>query len=552
MNTTMLCVAVLILASCGHPAQAQTNHPPVLRPSRPHFDRMPGPGSFGSLTQWDNGRRIDICLSTFDLATNFVIAGVETGKDPPSQIAVVVKQLSSAKPTASNALVARGPDGRIDPHKMLEAMKARTAEEEVDWQEVKWMPFKSTVPIDLGPGDGKRMIWIAGKWEGQFQRASGTYVRVDHAPPVIVITNPVNRVTSQPMIQLQGYSDEPLQSIRYDAINASKRVENEQGFVNHQVVDLSAVGHFTTNFFTCYDIDLAPGTNTIILRCQDHAGNVATNTLTYVFALEHDKTPPVISLDRPFSGHELSGDTFTARGRVDDPTAQMIGSVVANGQTNTVEGLVERNGYFWVEHIPLLPGTNDLTLTTTDAAGNSSSTNVVVRKSDTEFILNIDEVPPARLWDPTLTVTGSVSPADHDVWVNGAQAAVQPDGRWIATNVPVVSPNGGTAVFEATAIPKSQYAGNKPVPAQKPNVMVRVQSELNTNAMTLNATQPACGAFSLRLTGTAGRSFILLASTNLADWTPILTNFNSGTSFDYTDTDVAAYSCRFFRVIEVP
>jgi hypothetical protein len=31
----------------------------------------------------------------------------------------------------------------------------------------------------------------------------------------------------------------------------------------------------------------------------------------------------------------------------------------------------------------------------------------------------------------------------------------------------------------------------------------------------------------------------LLASTNLQDWTPILTNLNPGATFDYTDVNVA-------------
>jgi hypothetical protein len=46
----------------------------------------------------------------------------------------------------------------------------------------------------------------------------------------------------------------------------------------------------------------------------------------------------------------------------------------------------------------------------------------------------------------------------------------------------------------------------------------------------------------------AGKSFVLCASTNLVDWTPILTNRNSGEVFDYTDTNVMDYGARFFRV----
>ena len=81
---------------------------------------------------------------------------------------------------------------------------------------------------------------------------------------------------------------------------------------------------------------------------------------------------------------------------------------------------------------------------------------------------------------------------------------------------------------------------------------VAVQGSLKTNAVTLNANQPACGMFRLHLTETAGQNLVLLASTNLTDWLPILTNLNCKESFEYTDTNVGAYPCRFFRVVTVP
>ena len=125
------------------------------------------------------------------------------------------------------------------------------------------------------------------------------------------------------MIQLQGYSTRPLRSIRYDLLNSSNGVTNAEGFVNHQEID-RLTGDLSTNYFTCHDIDLAPGDNTIVLRCQDFAGNVATNVFSYLFTLEGDNTPPIIALDRPINGHKLSGNTFTARGRLDDPTAKVV------------------------------------------------------------------------------------------------------------------------------------------------------------------------------------------------------------------------------------
>lgn len=501
-------------------------------------------------------------MNTFDLATNFVVAAVETGEEIPSQISLVVKRLGLPRTSAPAALAAgkSGTNASRDQameaaRASMEALKARFTEEQVDWQQASWIPFTATLPIDLGPGEGKRIIWIAAKWGNTgLQSASGTHVKVDHIPPLVTITNPPERVTSQPIIQLQGYTDEPVQSIRYDLFNASNHLTDVQGAVNEQFYDPVAA-EFTTNYFTCYDIELALGTNTIVLRCQDLAGNVATNTLTYLFTLEQDKTPPVFSVDRPINGHELSGDTFTARGRVDDPTAQMTALVWANGKTNIVEGLVERIGYYWVEHIPLGAGANYLTLTATDAAGNSSQTTLVVYRSND--ILTIDPVPADLLNRANVTVTGKVSPLNQAVWVNGVQARVSPDGTWVATRVPVLSPNGGTAVFEVIAIPSAgtpapAASTNQPALPAKSQGLVSVVAGLGTNAVTLNSQQPACGAFSLHLNGAIGRSFILLSSTNLAEWTPILTNLNSQETFDFTDSNLAGYPCRFFRLLPIP
>ncbi len=497
---------------------------------------------------------IDIRLSTFHLTTNFVIAQVETGPEKPNQIALMVKKVSSysqLKPDMFGLL--RSINTNMTPAERAadwrarsERMRARREEEQADWNAARWIPFAQTLPIDLGPGEGGRMIWIAGKWSDGEMRANGTHVTVDQTPPIVTITNPTVHITSQPMIQLQGYTDEDLQSIRYDVVRPSNSVSNEQGHVNSRALSADFFAP-NTNYFTCYDIDLEPGTNRIVLRCQDYAGNTSTNIYTYVLNLEQDKIPPMISLDSPRPGARLSGQTFTARGRLDDPTAQINAVISAKGVTNKFDGLVERNGYFWVEDIPLTKGENQVRLTATDAAGNASQTNFTVQGSGE--VLVIDPVSPELLWRHTVTVTGKVRPADHRVWVNGVQATVKADGTWVALQVPTFSPNGGTVVFEVTALPPSASTN---APPAKANEVISVAADLGTNVVTLNAGRPACGRFDLDLSGAAGRSFILQASTNLIDWSPILTNLNSRPTFHFSDTSAEGYPCRFFRVVPVP
>ena len=82
---------------------------------------------------------------------------------------------------------------------------------------------------------------------------------------------------------------------------------------------------------------------------------------------------------------------------------------------------MERSGNFRAENLPLSGGTNELTLTATDAAGNVVTTNISIIQSPLQLIMN--DVPGDQLWNPTVNVTGAISdPADYTVWVNGVKA----------------------------------------------------------------------------------------------------------------------------------
>lgn len=548
-------LALLFITLSPGPASAQThtNTWPRPRPQLPGFSTRP-PG-VPPATAWNNKRFVSFHSSSFHLTTNFLVLQIQTGEEVPKAIAVMVKPLRAAAPPTFHSATNMA-QMREAANARRAAFDAQVAEGRLDWKEAHWIPFTTNLPVDLGPGEGKRLVSLGARWDTTYlEYSQGTHVWVDRTPPHITITNPTAIVISQPMIQLQGYSDEELQSIRYDLENATNHIADAEGNINHQQHDAVDPDHVRSHF-TCYDIELALGTNTIELRCQDLAGNIATNRLTYVFTLDQDKTPPVIALDQPKNGHSWMDETLTARGRLDDPTARIAAVVSSSGQTNSIQGLVERNGYFWVEHIPLGPGANYLTVTATDAAGNAASTNLVIYKDDSVRV-TMDPVPGDQLWKREVTATGKITPSNQRVFINGVEAKVKPDGSWIASRVPVKSPNGGTAVFEMTALPLAEPSAgaagtNKPLLATKPYELLSVLAGLSTNAMTLNVGQPACGSFNLHLSDTAGRSFVLQASTNLVDWTPILTNLSSGPAFDFTDANVANYKCRFFRVLPFP
>ena len=172
--------------------------------------------------------------------------------------------------------------------------------------------------------------------------------------------------------------------------------------------------------------------------------------------------PPIITLVWPQDGDTIAGTDFTLRGTLDDFTASLTAQIAdTNGNTSTVAGTVERNGSFWVENAPLASGTNYITLTAMNAAGNTSVTNFVVNNLGTMVTIDDFSNLLAGSTQTTLpTVTGTTSLTGCTVWVNGV-AATQSGNTWEADNVPI-SP-GGTAVVEASAVPNSP--GNPSTPA---------------------------------------------------------------------------------------
>jgi hypothetical protein len=329
-----------------------------------------------------------------------------------------------------------------------------------DLDSAVWSNYDGIVHLPLGSTNGAYQVWLGLK--GHAPNASpiwmGTTVYLDRAAPVLVITNPTNSVVAQPYLQLQGYSDKPLAAVSFDVTNALGVLTNQAGYVTQHTLDTNTL-EFTSDYFQCYDILLTNGINTITLRATDPAGNLTTTNFTVTLDYA-SATNPVIKLYWPQDGTKIIGSSFNWRGWVDDATATVIAQIVdTNGVTNLVQGLVERDGKFWAQNLPLASGTNYLTLSVTNTAGLLSETNIMVVKS--EVVLTINPVS-GNLWLPTVQVTGAVSDTNCTVWVNGVPATITPylngTGYWIADNVPVG--DGGTASFTATVYPPGEAPGS--------------------------------------------------------------------------------------------
>ena len=330
-----------------------------------------------------------------------------------------------------------------------------------DFNKAVWVPFKTNLLVDFGPGDGGRWLWVSYRNNhNQKPQWNAYHIILQSLPPAIVITDPKSGITSQPMIQLSGYMTSDMDStLRFDVFNQNGDVtgSGEAGFSNRS--EDSDLWALVKDNFQCLDVQLSPGTNTIVLSGTDSAGFSIKTNLSYVFTTVGDTNPPVFKLAWPEDGMSISGSQFDLYGQCDDPTA-VVTALLCNdeGHSTRLEGFVERNGCLWVERVPVAKDRNYITVVTTDAAQNSSLTNLVFTKSG--MTLYMDAVPdPNKLWQPNIDITGYCSLTNRTVMVNGVKAKMNADGHWAATHVPVRSPNGGgTASFDIKTDPDDDTA----------------------------------------------------------------------------------------------
>jgi hypothetical protein len=314
--------------------------------------------------------------------------------------------------------------------------------------DAKWIPFSAVPNVLLGTNDGTYQVdfGFIGS-DGQTNWTSAT-ITLDKTPPSLTISGPANPVVNQPRIQLTGLSSEPLSSISYDITNSSGLATGQQVLLINQFYNTNA-WEFTTNTFQAFDVPLTNGLNTITIHATDQAGNVSMLATNYT--LNYSNMPaPVVQLLWPIDGDQIGGGAVTLRGQISNPTAGISGqSVGTNGINNSVNGLVERNGTFWLENMPLCPGTNNVTIIAVDAAGNTTTNQIKLVQN--AVTIAIAPVPDSQLNLGFTTVQGTVSDPSYSVSVNGVLAVVDGGGNWTASNVPVN--NGGTAAFNVTAYP---------------------------------------------------------------------------------------------------
>lgn len=307
-----------------------------------------------------------------------------------------------------------------------------------------WVPFDSTnLTLNLSNGLCTVYVGLRGRQPQSQQTWRLAELTLNDTPLTLTVTNPASDTTSQPMIQVQGYASKPLTALTFDVSNAAGFFPNQTGYITSQYCDTN-LQMVTTNYFQCYDVRVTNGLNVIVLHAKDTGGETTSTSESLTVDYSANTNPPTLSIIWPPDETVISGTNFNLQAQVNDDTATVTAQIMdENGDTNTVQGLVERSGLVWANNLPLAAGTNFLAVTATDAGGYSTTTNLTVVQSTVNVTVN--PLPASELNQSSVTVTGTVSDTNESVYVNGTQATVHADGTWTACMVPVNAI--GTATF---------------------------------------------------------------------------------------------------------
>ncbi|HEV8594203.1 MAG TPA: Ig-like domain-containing protein [Thermoplasmata archaeon] len=167
-------------------------------------------------------------------------------------------------------------------------------------------------------------------------------VTLDTTPPIIFVTAPADgALTNDPVVIVSGFTD-PGTAVTIDG----------------SPVVVGGTGLFS------YSVTLPDGPHTFDVVAADAAGNEAGAAVTITV----DTQPPVISITSPATGTTTASPTVTVSGQAETGAA-----VTVNGYALTPSPTGA-----WSVTLVLRPGSNVVTATATDAAGNSATAQISV------------------------------------------------------------------------------------------------------------------------------------------------------------------------------
>jgi hypothetical protein len=207
-------------------------------------------------------------------------------------------------------------------------------------------------------------------------------VRVDTSPPQLRVNTPAT-LLSVPTVRLSG-------TLELD----SRLVITRAG---ETLQELAAANDSAFNV----DVDLIEGVNVLEVAAVDPAGNQVSRRFAVVF----DTTAPVLDLVAPPAS--TRNNAFTLRG-VSEPATHV--------RINARQGVVAAESYpdgSFSARVPLLEGSNDITVRAADSAGNvSEQTFTVVQDTFAPQIVMSSPTGNTATQADTLTVSGQISDSD--------------------------------------------------------------------------------------------------------------------------------------------
>jgi Putative Ig domain/Bacterial Ig domain len=194
----------------------------------------------------------------------------------------------------------------------------------------------------------------------------------DTIPPTIAITGPTSAST-----YTTTSTSVPLSGTASDNVGVTQVT-----WVNDRGGNGIAAG---TSNWSVSSIPLVTGTNTITVQARDAAGNLANDVLTVTRSTvvqqssEGDRTLPIVTISGPTSSTTYS--TFAASIGVSGTSSDNVG-VTRVSWTNSAGGSGDTEGKTqWYVKIPLQKGTNAITITARDAAGNLGLATITVTRA---------------------------------------------------------------------------------------------------------------------------------------------------------------------------
>jgi hypothetical protein len=171
--------------------------------------------------------------------------------------------------------------------------------------------------------------------------------------------------------------------------------------------------------FIAKDVKLREGTNTITVKAVSQAGNAGTATVRVAV----DSIPPKLTITLPRANMVTNKKMIAVSGTVDKVSAMV--------KVNNTPVQVSR-GMFTLSSLSLSEGSNAITATAVDRAGNQAKESVVTVMLDTTppTAPTLNPLPPVTR-SSAVSVSGSTEPgARVDIFVNSAdQGTVRADEK---------------------------------------------------------------------------------------------------------------------------